>query len=84
MADIEASVQIDRPPAAVFDFISDPRQVPRWQRLYESAELVGGATLRLGSAFATGAAAAMRSSTASRRSSRPFASISPNTIVRAC
>ena len=51
MIKIERSIFIDRPPAAVFDFMADLSTIPQWDRDVISAEWISEGPVRPGSTY---------------------------------
>ncbi|HYF27912.1 MAG TPA: SRPBCC family protein [Baekduia sp.] len=47
--DLELATTIRRPAGDVFAFLADPRNLPAWDRRVETAEVLGGDDLRVGS-----------------------------------
>jgi uncharacterized protein YndB with AHSA1/START domain len=49
MAPIVSSIEIDRPPEAVFSFVTDPSRLPEWQDGLVSSRAEGGGPPTVGS-----------------------------------
>jgi len=50
---VSAAVDIDRPPAEVFDYCSDHRHEPEWNPMMRQAEKVTDGPVRVGTRYAT-------------------------------
>jgi uncharacterized membrane protein len=53
MEPITIEIDIDRPPAEVFDYAADPMHFPEWQKDIVAVKIVSGAPGRAGSRFET-------------------------------
>ena len=51
MLEVQASIDIDRPPDVVFDFIADMANNPRWQKGMRECRWTSEPPLRLGSTY---------------------------------
>jgi carbon monoxide dehydrogenase subunit G len=48
---IEDEIEVARPPEAVFDFLTDPRRLPEWQKSTVEVRREGTGPLRIGERF---------------------------------
>ena len=51
MIELKLDVFIDRPPQEVFDFLSEPANLPRWNSVIRSAQWTTSDTPRVGSTY---------------------------------
>lgn len=51
MIAVSPDITIDRPPQAVFDFVSDPANLPRWNPVFRSAEWTSNSPPAIGAGY---------------------------------